>query len=744
MICTLAISLGLLAPVPGDPTPPEGLQATYQAARSVARRDPEAQIRLALWCEKNGLTAERLHLLALVVLADPSNARARGLMGLVPYRGRWQNPEAVADRVKADSALASSLAEYNARRDKAPNTPEGQWQLALWCERNGLAPEATAHFTAVTRLDPNREAAWKRLGCKRYKGRWLNESAIAAETAEAEAQKQADRRWKPLLETWKAGLGRPEKRAEAERNLLEVVDPRAVGSLWSVFGQGDKADQRRAVRLLGQVDAPSASRLLAALAVSGLSEEVRREASETLRRRDPHEFASMLIALLRDPARFEVRPVGGPGSPGVLFVEGERFDVRRSYSPPSPSVQVAGPYSMTTDENGLPVMVVGAGVTRTVTPYAEGIRQLQAGIDGAHHVEQQINEVAQAAGNAQADQAAQSLNHLIQGVANHEQAMINQATQAHAHSGKGGHVTASDFAIDTPTSIQVPVGQMMIEAQKMAVAAQKQLEADIKRVEAANDGVRASNKRIAAILRDVTGRDLGPDREAWKKWLVELRGYAYVPTPQRPRPTVDEEVPLEVQPRPVQLTSIGGPSNTSLGASPPPSSTFHFVNNDFLTQTHHHCFAAGTKVRTLSGLRPIESIRAGDQVLSQGPRTGALDFRPVVVAYHNPPNQTLRVDLGGEAIVATPIHRFWKAGKGWTMARDLKVGDPIRTLDGTARVASIVEEKVQPVFNLELSEGCSFFVGRAGALVHDNSTIQPTPEPFDDLGGPAVPLAKAH
>ena len=37
----------------------------------------------------------------------------------------------------------------------------------------------------------------------------------------------------------------------------------------------------------------------------------------------------------------------------------------------------------------------------------------------------------------------------------------------------------------------------------------------------------------------------------------------------------------------------------------------------------------------------------------------------------------------------------------------------------------------QAVFNLEVAEGHDFFVGRQGALVHDNSLVQPTPEPFD-------------
>ena len=37
--------------------------------------------------------------------------------------------------------------------------------------------------------------------------------------------------------------------------------------------------------------------------------------------------------------------------------------------------------------------------------------------------------------------------------------------------------------------------------------------------------------------------------------------------------------------------------------------------------------------------------------------------------------------MAGESIAATGIHRFWKAGNGWTMARDLKPGDRIRALD---------------------------------------------------------------
>jgi hypothetical protein len=65
------------------------------------------------------------------------------------------------------------------------------------------------------------------------------------------------------------------------------------------------------------------------------------------------------------------------------------------------------------------------------------------------------------------------------------------------------------------------------------------------------------------------------------------------------------------------------------------------------------------------------------------------------------------------------------------MTRDLKPGDPLRTLGGTAMVKSVEAGRVQPVYNLQVAEGESFFVGRSGVLAHDNSTINPTPEPFD-------------
>ena len=78
---------------------------------------------------------------------------ARGLMGLVEYRGKWRRPEAVADAVKADVKQADLLAEYTGRRVRMPVLLTGSSSCALWCEEKGLQHRvARAHLATVVRL----------------------------------------------------------------------------------------------------------------------------------------------------------------------------------------------------------------------------------------------------------------------------------------------------------------------------------------------------------------------------------------------------------------------------------------------------------------------------------------------------------------------------------------------------------------------------------------------------------------
>ena len=75
---------------PLGPTPrlPPRHPATYAEAKARAGRSPDDQIKLALWCEAHGLTAERLHHLTP---RRPGRSEARdrpaALLGLVAHDG---------------------------------------------------------------------------------------------------------------------------------------------------------------------------------------------------------------------------------------------------------------------------------------------------------------------------------------------------------------------------------------------------------------------------------------------------------------------------------------------------------------------------------------------------------------------------------------------------------------------------------------------------------------------------------
>ncbi len=234
-----------------------------------------------------------------------------------------------------------------------------------------------------------------------------------------------------------------------------------------------------------------------------------------------------------------------------------------------------------------------------------------------------------------------------------------------------------------------------------------------------NATIERTNARVEAALVRVTGEDLGRSPEPWTIWWTAELGYAYQsPPPPEPKPYVSESVPIAIT-----------------APTPPPLPLPVYVPPLVWTgPVRHSCFAAGISVLSRVGPRPIEELKVGDQVLSQDPATGSIDFRPILAVFHNKPTRTLRVAIGPETIRATPIHRFWVAGRGWVMARDLKPGDPIRSVGSTVAVTSVAADEVRPVYNLEVAGGHSFFVGGGHFLVHDNSLVAPTDRAFDRPG----------
>ncbi|HEY2158711.1 MAG TPA: Hint domain-containing protein [Isosphaeraceae bacterium] len=707
MIRLVALAVGCLALADAPPAP-----SNYDQMKAAAGRDAASQVQLALWCEANGLETERLRHLAVAVLSDPSNAMARGLMGLVEYGGKWKRPEAVADALKADVKHADLMAEYSGRRVRTPVKPDAQWKLALWCEEKGLKDEARAHLATVVRLDPNHADAWKKLGYRKVGNRWLTDAQADREKTERQAQQEADRRWRPRLEHLREALdGRGQRRDDAQRELATITDPRAVPAVWHAFVERGGNHQVEAVQLLGQIDAIEASRALATLAVGSKFAEVRRRATETLRRRDPREWADPLIGMLQEKIKYEVKKVGGPGSTGVLYVEGKEANVKRLYSAPNMPVLALQPgQSLSTDANGLPVIVnhqfilppenVQNGLNRSqaeslVASYSSFVSPTLASLPG----------IPKEASNVFQKMNAQTSSGL-------EQQMLGQLAQWPANTPRSARTVNAHFNSEIDLQTVIPIGQMMVESQRAAVSAQKQLEQDVAAIESRNETIGARNDRLVRVLAEATGQSLPAAPKPWRDWFINQLGYRNDLMTDDPKPTIIEDVPLAYTPQ-----------------SAPIQQAVTIKTSLFFRRLS--CFGAGTTVQTILGTRPIENLNVGDLVLTQDTNTGKLGYRPITVVHHNPPSPTFEVSLGGNAIVSSHFHRFWVAGRGWVMARDLKEGDPIRTLGGVAKVTKIETGEVQPVFNLDVEGDADFFVGDAAALVHDNTLPDLKQVPFD-------------
>ena len=105
MLSALVLGSTLLAALgssPADVQPTRPDMAAYEAAKAQIGRDAEAQVKLALWCEAHGLSAERIKHLTLATLINPAHAAARGLLGLVNSGGKWQKPEDVRTQLTSD------------------------------------------------------------------------------------------------------------------------------------------------------------------------------------------------------------------------------------------------------------------------------------------------------------------------------------------------------------------------------------------------------------------------------------------------------------------------------------------------------------------------------------------------------------------------------------------------------------------------------------------------------------------
>ncbi|MBS1596996.1 MAG: DUF4157 domain-containing protein [Bacteroidetes bacterium] len=128
-----------------------------------------------------------------------------------------------------------------------------------------------------------------------------------------------------------------------------------------------------------------------------------------------------------------------------------------------------------------------------------------------------------------------------------------------------------------------------------------------------------------------------------------------------------------------------------------------------------YCFVAGTIVQTPDGPICIEHLVPGQKVFAKKENQSLHNYS-VIECMQDSTDTLYHLQLGGAyEIVTTRNHPIFSVGKGWTQAKDLKVGDSLISLcEHTITLTNIYREKLaEPVntYNLHIEEAHNYFVG---------------------------------
>ncbi len=148
------------------------------------------------------------------------------------------------------------------------------------------------------------------------------------------------------------------------------------------------------------------------------------------------------------------------------------------------------------------------------------------------------------------------------------------------------------------------------------------------------------------------------------------------------------------------------------------------------TKTPTACFVAGTSILTSLGVKAIEEIRSGDFVWAKNTQTGEVSLKPVVQTFVRESSNLVYVHVNGEKIITTPEHPFYVPSKGWISAINLRAGDVLQLVNGQIVIVEAVQHEILEtpvlVYNFEVEDFHTYYVGKSSVLVHNTCGGKPT------------------
>lgn len=141
------------------------------------------------------------------------------------------------------------------------------------------------------------------------------------------------------------------------------------------------------------------------------------------------------------------------------------------------------------------------------------------------------------------------------------------------------------------------------------------------------------------------------------------------------------------------------------------------------------CFPSSTKIAVLDSdgqvfKKNIEKITVGDDVLTWDEDSKTSSVGKVSRVFERAVDETICLTISGQKIETTSEHPFFLPEEGiWESAGKLEIGAVLQCEDGRTvvlqEVSCISFEVPETVYNFEVTDGHSYFVGEPGILVHN-------------------------